>query len=71
MLVYILNLIMLKEFMSPEFLSTFKKKDLIYLFLERGEGREKERKRNINCLPLVCVPTGDQTLNLGMCPDRN
>ena len=23
-------------------------KDLIYLFLERGEGREKERQRNIN-----------------------
>ena len=23
-------------------------KDLIYLFLERGGGREKERERNIN-----------------------
>ena len=23
-------------------------KDFIYLFLERGEGREKERERNIN-----------------------
>ena len=30
-------------------------KDFIYLFLERGEGREKERERNINVwLPLKC-----------------
>ena len=29
-------------------------KDFIYLFLDRGEGREKERERNINVwLPLV------------------
>ena len=29
-------------------------KDLIYLFLERGGGREKERERNINVwLPLM------------------
>ena len=29
-------------------------KDFIYLFLEREEGREKERERNINVwLPLV------------------
>ena len=29
------------------------KKDFIYLFLERGEGREEERERNINVwLPL-------------------
>ena len=29
-------------------------KDFIYLFLERGEGREKEREKNINVwLPLV------------------
>ena len=29
-------------------------KDFIYLFLERGEGREEERERNINVwLPLV------------------
>ena len=26
----------------------FLKKDFIYLLLERGEGREKERERNIN-----------------------
>ena len=31
------------------------KKDCIYLFLERGERREKERVRNINVwLPLTC-----------------
>ena len=28
--------------------NTFFKKDFIYLLLERGEGREKERERNIN-----------------------
>ena len=27
--------------------------DFIYLLLERGEGREKERERNINVLPLA------------------
>ena len=31
-------------------------KDFIYLFLERGEGKEKERARNIIVwLPLVCL----------------
>ena len=46
--------------------------DFIYLLLERGEGREKERERNINVwLPLVhpltwsttqaCAQTGNQT----------
>ena len=30
-------------------------KDFIYLFLERGEGREKEKERIINVwLPLMC-----------------
>ena len=51
--------------------------DLIYLFLEREEGREKERERNINVwLPLacsllgtwpaiqVCALTGNQTSDL-------
>ena len=34
-------------------------KDLIYLFLERGEGNEKEQERNINAqLPLLCPPLG-------------
>ena len=27
--------------------TAFKKKDFVYLFLERGEGREKERERNL------------------------
>ena len=48
----------------------------IYLFLERGEGREKDRKRNINRLSLaclwlgtwpiiqVCAPTGNRTSDL-------
>ena len=32
-------------------------KDFIHLFLERGEGREEERERNINvCLPLSHAP---------------
>ena len=36
------------------FLKTFLK-DFIYLFFERGEGREKERERNITVwLPLAC-----------------
>ena len=34
-------------------------KDFIYLFLETGEGREKEKKRNINVwLPLMWPPLG-------------
>ena len=34
-------------------------KDFIYLFLERREGREKERERNINVwLPLMHPPRG-------------
>ena len=41
-----------------------------YLFLERGEGREKEWERNINVwLPPMCPPTGDPAHNTGMCPD--
>ena len=34
-------------------------KDFIYSFLERGEGKDKERERNINVwLPLTCPPLG-------------
>ena len=34
-------------------------KDFIYLFLERGEGKEKERERSINVwLPLACPLLG-------------
>ena len=33
--------------------------DFIYLFLHRGEGRKKERERNINVwLPLMRPPPG-------------
>ena len=49
-------------------------KDFIYLFLVRGGGREKERKRNIDVqeknidqLPLVHAATGDRTHDPGMC----
>ena len=46
-------------------------KDSIYLFLERGEGREKERKRKkLQCVIVSCAPpTGDLAHNPGMCPD--
>ena len=41
----------------------------LYLFRERGEGREEE-ERNINVwLPLACPLTGDPAQNLSMCPD--
>ena len=43
-----------------------------YLILERGEGKEKERERNISVwLPLACphTHTGDLACNPGMCPD--
>ena len=44
--------------------------DFIYLFLHRGEGRKKERERNINVwLPLMCPPTRDLARTPGMCPD--
>ena len=41
-------------------------KDFICLLLERGEGREKERERNTNRLPLIHNPSGDQTHYPGM-----
>ena len=44
-------------------LSNFKK-DFVYLLLERGEGREKERERNISQVPLA-----HPHRNSGMCPD--
>ena len=44
-------------------------KDFIYLFLERGERREKERERNINVWLPHGPPTGDLAHNPGMCPD--
>ena len=39
--------------------SMYFKQDFIYSFPERGEGREKERERNINVwLPLICPLLG-------------
>ena len=40
------------------------------LILQREEGRERERERNIDLLPLVYTPTRDWTHSLGMCPDQ-
>ena len=42
----VLNPVMLGFFFYTHVTFLFKK--VIYLFLERGEGREKERERNIN-----------------------
>ena len=53
----------------------FFKKDYIYLLLERGEGREKERERNIidqekhRLVASNTPPTGDLACNPGLCPD--
>ncbi|KAF6114729.1 hypothetical protein HJG60_010663 [Phyllostomus discolor] len=52
-------------------------KILFIYFLERGEGREKKKERNINVqekhqLVASCTPpTGDLAHNPGMCPDQN
>ena len=51
-------------------------KDFSYLFLERGEGREKETKENFNVrgkhqlLTFARSPTGGQAPNPDVCPDR-
>ena len=43
------------------YLFIYFKKDFIYLFLDRGEWREKERSRNINVwLSLMCTLLGTQ-----------
>ena len=50
-------------------MDTLKKKDFIYLFLERGEGKEKEGV-NHQCVVASHAPlTGNMTHNPGMCPD--
>ena len=49
--------------------------DFIYLLLERGEGREKERERNINVQEIHQMTashtplSGDLACKSGMCPD--
>ena len=63
--------------MYPSWLElwTFKKKDFICLFLERGEEREKERERNMmwernmDQLLFLHALTGDLIANPGKCPD--
>ena len=44
-------------------------KDFIYLYLERGEGREKERERNISVFASHVAPSGHLARTPGMCPD--
>ena len=45
-------------------------KDFIYLFLERGEAKEKEKERNINVwLPLTHTLLGIWPIPQCMCPD--
>ena len=53
------------------FLSLFLK-DFIYLLLEKGEGREKERERNINVwLPLMCPLLGTWPTTQACAPTGN
>ena len=47
--------------------SFFKKR--LYLILDGGEEREKERERNINVWLYLCGPIGDLACNPGTCPD--
>ena len=44
-------------------------KIFIYLFLERGEGREKEVEKHQCVLASHVPPTGYLVHNPGMCPD--
>ena len=49
--------------------------NFIYLFLERGEGKEKDRERNISVgethgsVASHTLPTGELAHNPGMCPN--
>ena len=53
------SLLLLSSSLSHLCTVSFFLKDLINLFVERGEGREKERKRNINVWwPLACLLPG-------------
>ena len=44
--------------------------DFIYLLLERGEGREKARERNMGQLSVTWALTREWTCKPGVCPDR-
>ena len=55
---------------SPGDLSHTVSLGFIYLFIHRGEGRKKERERNINVwLPLTHPTRRNLAHNPGMCPD--
>ena len=41
---------------------------ILFIYLERGEGREKERERNISRYTDIRAPTGGLARNPGMCP---
>ena len=62
-------------FLKSNLFFIFKFFNCIYLFLERGEGREKERERNINVWKIHQLvaswmpPTEDLAHNPGMYPD--
>ena len=47
----------------------FSLKIFIYLFLERGEGREKEEEKHQCVVASHASPTGDLARNPSMCPD--
>ena len=47
----------------------FKKSLFIYLFLERGEGKETEEEKHQCVVASHVRPTGDLTHNPGMWPD--
>ena len=44
-------------------------KSFIYLFSERGEGREKDREKHQYVVASRAPPAGDLACNPGMCPD--
>ena len=46
-------------------------KDFIYLFLEWEEEREKQRKKNINWLPLICPYSGARPATQAWALTRN
>ena len=51
---------------QPLWVKWKKKKILFIYFLETGKGREKEKARTIDLLPLTRILTGDQNCNPGM-----
>ena len=46
-------------------------KDFIYLLLERGEGKEKERESNIDRLPLATSQPGTPSVTQACAQTRN